>query len=111
MTIAIETLKEKIARIQQELAEVSAVLEEMAAPSSVVSGAPPQSQAVNPLAGLKFADTKALRPIIDKAFTEMGIDITQPAPTPEEVQQLILREGVKPEDNILSRGIIEAREE
>ena len=37
--------------------------------------------------------------------------VTQPAMTPQEVQELMLREGVRPEDNILSRGIIEAREE
>ena len=65
----------------------------------------------DPLAGVRFSDPKALLPLLDKAFAEMGIDVTQPAPTPEEVQQLMLREGVRPEDNILSRGIIEAREE
>ena len=65
---------------------------------------------LNPLAGLTFTDTRALLPLVDQAFAQMGIDVTQPSPTPEEVQQLMLREAVKPEDNIGSRAIIEARE-
>ena len=82
-----------------------------------LEGVPPYSHSApegfprDPLAGVRFSDPKALLPLLDKAFAEMGIDVTQPAPTPEEVQQLMLREGVKPEDNILSRAIIEAREE
>jgi len=102
MTATIEMLREKIAHIQRELAEVSAALDEMVVQPAALP---------NPLAGLKFADPKALLPILDKAFAEMGIDVTQPAMGPEEVQQLMLREGVKPEDNVLSRGIIEARGE
>ncbi len=103
MVATIEMLKEKIAHIRQELDEVSTALDEIAA-------AQPAAKP-NPLAGLKFTDTKALLPVVDEAFAKMGIDVTQPAPTPEEVQQLMLREGVKPEDNIFSRAIIEAREE
>ncbi len=73
---------------------------------AVQPAAPP-----NPLGGLTFADAKALLPILDKAFAEMGIDVIQPAMRHEDVQQLMLLEGIKPEDNILSRGIIEARGE
>lgn len=78
-----------------------------------LSAALPQQapEAADPLADLKFADTKTLRPVIDAAFTAMGIDITQPAPSAIAVQQLMLREGIKPEDNIFSGGIIEARKE
>jgi hypothetical protein len=103
-------LKQKIAHLQQELEEVSAALDELAvAPTGLE--AQPAAPRPDPLAGIWFSDPKALLPLLDKAFVEMGIDVTQPAPTPEEVQPLMLREGVKPEDNILSRGIIEAREE
>ncbi len=110
MAVTIEMLEEKIAQVQRELAEVSAALDELAGASD---GSGPESTVSqrDPLAGVRFSDPKALLPVLDKAFAEMGIDVTQPAPTPEEVQQLMLREGVRPEDNIGSRGIIEAREE
>jgi hypothetical protein len=83
------------------LEEVKAALEELE-PSPAPKGL---------RARLKTADVEALPPIIDRAFLEMDIDLSGPAPTPEEVQELMLREGVRPEDNIFSRAIIEAREE
>lgn len=115
-----EDLKAKIARIQQELSEVSAALDEMAAPTQNGAGSEPavtpEMAAAPPspaeiLAGLGFVSASELRPLIDKAFAEMGIDTTQPAMKPEEVQQLMLREGINPEDNLGSRAIIEMREE
>jgi hypothetical protein len=110
MTATIEMLKRKIAHVQQELTEVSAALDELAgAPTK--PGAILEAPARDPLAGIRFSDPKALLPLLDKAFAQMGIDVTQPALTPEEVQQLMLREGVRPEDNLGSRAIIEAREE
>jgi hypothetical protein len=116
MAATIEMLKKKIAHLQEELAEVSAALDELASsPPPASPATPPGTVSAagrpDPLAGVRFSDPKALLPLLDKAFAEMGIDVTQPAPTPEEVQQLMLREGVRPEDNILSRAIIEAREE
>jgi hypothetical protein len=110
MTPTIEMLKRKIAHVQQELAEMSAALDELAeAPAT--PGSEMAAPAPDPLAGVHFSDPKALLPLLDEAFAQMGIDVTQPALTAEEVQQLMLREGVRPEDNILSRAIIEAREE
>ena len=110
MAVTVEALREKIAHIQQELAEVSAALDEIATPPAPGGDVVPRSGA-EVLASLGFRSSRELQPLIDKAFAEMGIDITGPAPTPEEVQQLMLREGVKPEDNIGSRAIIEMREE
>jgi hypothetical protein len=110
MAATIEMLKKKIAHLQQELAEMSAALDELReAPTE--PGSAPEALPRDPLAGVRFSDPKALLPLLDEAFAKMGIDVSQPAPTPEEVQQLMLREGIRPEDNILSRGIIEAREE
>jgi hypothetical protein len=100
--ITIEILKEKVDYIQRELMEVRAALDTLAMPPVTTP---------NPLARLKFAETKVLLSIVDKAFKEIGIDVTKPAMTPEEVQQLMLQEGIKPEDNIFSRAIIESREE
>ena len=89
---------------------MSAALDELAE-AATQPGAVPEAPTRDPLAGIRFSDTKALLPLLDKVFAEMGIDVMQPALTPKEVQELMLREGVKPEDNILSRAIIEAREE
>jgi hypothetical protein len=110
MAATIEMLKQKIAHLQEGLAEVSAALDELGEVPTHSRSAP-EKVAQNPLAGIRFSDPKALLPLLDKAFAEMGIDVTQPALTPEEVQEMMLRDGVRPEDNIGSRAIIEAREE
>ena len=109
MPASIEMLKRKIARLRQGLDEVDAALDELA--GSLPAPGEPEAARPNPLAGLEFSDPKALLPVLDRAFAEMGIDVSGPAPTPEEVQQLMLQEGVKPEDNLGSRAIIEARDE
>jgi len=102
MTATIETLKEKIAHIRQELDEVSAALDEMAA-------AQPAAKP-NPLAGIKFADKEPLRKAFDELFARMGISHVKPIGA-EKLQEMMLKAGIKPEDNIFSRGIIEMREE
>jgi hypothetical protein len=109
MAVTIETLKEKVTRLQQDLAELSAALDELA--KAPAENGPPSSPTGTPLAGMKLSDPEALLSVLDKAFAEMGIDVSQPAPSAEEVQQLMLSEGIKPEDNIGSRAIIEARDE
>jgi hypothetical protein len=43
-------------------------------------------------------------------FKRMGIEHVQPIGT-EKLQELMRQDGIKPEDNIFSRGIIEMREE
>lgn len=102
MAAPIETLKEKIAHIRQELDEVDAVLDEIAA-------AQPAAKP-NPLAGIKFADKEPLRKAFAELVKQMGIENMKPIGA-EALQEMMLKEGVKPEDNILSRGIIEMREE
>ena len=112
MATSIEMLKAKLAHVQRELAEVSTELDELAAsPSPIESLTPPGQAGRIILKGPKFSDPRALLPLIDAAFVKMSIDITKPAMTPEEVQQFMLQEGVRPENNLISRGIIEAREE
>ncbi len=58
---------------------------------------------------VRFVDKQNLQPVVDHAFLEMGIQ-GEPVGA-ENVQALIAAGGVKPEDNILSQGIIEMREE
>ena len=54
-------------------------------------------------------DKEKLRPIIAKAFEEMGIR-GEPIGA-EKLQEMIAACGVKPEENAFSQGIIEMREE
>jgi hypothetical protein len=109
--LSIQMLKEKIARVQAELEEVSAALEELA--HVPVQGRPVAPPSPDELAtgGTKLTEPQTALAALDRVFGQMGIDVTQPGLTPEEVQELMLREGVRPEDLILSKGIIEAREE
>lgn len=55
------------------------------------------------------ADNEQLLPLIDKIFEEMGV-MGEPIGA-EKVQELIADCGVKPEDNLFSRGIIKMRED
>jgi len=52
----------------------------------------------------------ALSAAWDKAMRDMGIADVEPIPA-EELQQMMLVEGIRPEDNEFSRAIIQAREE
>jgi hypothetical protein len=110
--VSIQMLREKIARVQAELAEVSAALEELAQrPVDTPNAVPSRPEDRQPLAGAKFTDPQTALADLDRAFTQMGIDVSGPSLTPEEVQQFMLGEGIRSEDLILSKGIIEAREE
>jgi hypothetical protein len=112
MAVTIVELKAKLARVQQELAEVSAALDGLGnAPCTGPRIIDVTQLYKDPVVGHLYSDPETIRRLADEAFPKMGIDITKPALTPREVQELMLREGVRPEDNILSRGIIEAREE
>ena len=50
-----------------------------------------------------------LRAQMAKVLEEMGIK-GEPVP-PEKLREMMMRDGVRPEDNLFSRGIIEMREE
>lgn len=56
-------------------------------------------------------DRSALLAVFDAAFDEMGVDWSEPTISAEALQTLMLEEGVRLEDNILSSGIVAAREE
>jgi hypothetical protein len=65
--------------------------------------------AADRLRTVHFVDKEKLRPTVDNAFAAMGVR-GEPIGA-EKVQEMIAACGVKPEDNILSRGIIDMREE
>ena len=54
------------------------------------------------------AQNERLRPSIEKALGKPDPDAE--IPTVEKIQKLLLEDGIKPEDNLGSRAIIEERE-
>ena len=68
----------------------------------------PEERAVARLEHVKLKNEK-LAPLIDEAFKKMGI--TGEPIGAEKLQEMLAAEGVKPEENSFSRGIIEMREE
>jgi len=59
---------------------------------------------------LLLADKTLLRRIVAEQGVEMGLEY-DPAITPADSRRLILEDGVKPEDNLFSCGIVQTREE
>ena len=57
-----------------------------------------------------FGDKSLLRQIVAQQSARMGLEY-DPAITPADSQRMILYEGVRPEDNLFSCGIVQAREE
>jgi hypothetical protein len=59
---------------------------------------------------LLIADKRALRRILEEADKLTGF-VLDPMATPEKLHEMMLADGVRPEDNIGSREIIRMREE
>ena len=57
-----------------------------------------------------FADKQELQEIVARQFDEMGWEY-DPAATAEDSYRAMLADGIRPEDNFLSRAIVAAREE
>jgi hypothetical protein len=57
-----------------------------------------------------FIDKEEVRRIVEETNRKMGI-VPDPTMTPQKVRQMMLDLGIRPEDNLGSRGVIEAREE
>jgi hypothetical protein len=100
--VTLESLKEKIVQIEQALAEVRLSLEQLAVT--------PEHPSKNdwPTA-LQLVDRTGWKAWFDAWFHQ--IDITAQPIGAEALQEMMLQEGVRPEDNLLSRGIIAMREE
>ncbi len=57
-----------------------------------------------------FADKKMVQRMVAEQNALMGF-VKDPTATAEKAQEMMLADGIRPEDNIFSRGIIEARED
>ena len=104
MTTTIEKLLVKTERIEQELAEVKQALKKLRPTKSLT----PEERAAARLERVRSKNEK-LTPLIDKVFGKVGI--TGEPIGAKKVQEMLAAEGVKPEENSFSRGIIKMREE
>ena len=98
LIIKIEQLEWELAEVKKELEKLQPFFTKSLTPEERAAA---QSARVN-------AQNERLRPSIEKALgkPESGTEI----PTAEEIQRLLLEDGIKPDDNLGSRAIIEERE-
>lgn len=105
MATNIDKLRERIERLERELAKLRPELERLSLSSS-------KPLTISEWQSARMARIRAanvpLRPLIDKVFEEMGI-VGKPIGA-EKVQELIAACGVMPEENLFSRGILQMRE-
>ncbi len=95
----------KIDQLEWDLAELKKELEKLQAPA--MKSLTPEERLAAYSARTR-AQNQRLRPLIEKALGKS--DSNAETLTAEELQQLLLKEGINPEDNIGSRAIIEERE-
>ena len=95
----------KIDQLEWDLAEVKKELEKLQAP--FMKSLTPEERQVARSARVR-AQNERLRPSIEKALGKP--DPNAEIPTAEELQKLLLADGIKPEENLGSRAIIEERE-
>ena len=98
LIIKVEQLEWNLAEVKKELVKLQA--------SEMKSLTPAERKSVR-LARVQ-AQRERLRPSIEKVIGKPDSDVE--TLTAEELQQLLLEEGVNPKDNIGSRAIIEERE-
>jgi hypothetical protein len=55
-----------------------------------------------------FSDKEALRPLMDEIDRKAGI-VFDPTMTGKRAREILAAQGIRPEDNLLSRDIIRAR--
>lgn len=57
-----------------------------------------------------FLDKREVQRLVDEQYKIMGIE-DDPTATPQRAQEMTAGLGIKPEENLISSGIIAAREE
>jgi hypothetical protein len=101
MTATLEELQQRVEKLEQELATLRALylppLDET-----------PAQHGARLLAQARF-EAPRLQALAAKVLEEMGIR-GEPVP-PEELRRMMAEAGIKPEENLFSRGIVEMREE
>ena len=95
----------KIEQLEWDLAQVKKELGELQVP--LMKALTPEEFQAARLARVR-AQNERLRLLIEKAIGKPDPDAK--IPSADELQQLLLEEGIKPEDNLGSRAIVEERE-
>ena len=95
----------KIDQLEWDLAEVKKELEELQAP--LMKSLTPEERKAARSARVR-AENQRLRPLFEKVLGKH--DPNAETLTAEELQRLLLEDGINPEDNLGSRAIIEERE-
>lgn len=103
MATTLEALEQRVAELEQQIVE----LRERASGSN---GQPPPSGFLQHMLAKAAAERPMLIELSKKVLAEMGIPEMEPIPI-EELHALMLKEGIKPEECLFSRGIREMREE
>jgi hypothetical protein len=101
MTATLDELEHRLARLEEEMAEMRRLVRMPAAEQAETGALRLLEQARRDKPRLQAAWAKALE--------QMGI-AGEPVP-PERLRQMMAEAGVKPEENLFSRGIEEMREE
>ena len=100
-----DDIQDVISKVDEELAEVKEELIKLQA--SAMKSMTPEDRAAARSARVK-AQNERLHSLVKTSLVKS--ETPDEIPTAEELQQLLLEEGVKPEDNLGSRAIIEERE-
>ena len=98
---SLESLQVRIARIEQELLEIRRELAQFVE----ATAAPKAGWRQN----FQWADWVSWQAWLESWFEDMNLT-TAPI-GPEKLQAMMRQEGIRPEDNLLSRGIVAMREE
>ena len=97
-----EQLERRVVKLEQEVARLAQRLQHSPVPAVSTN---------EPSLLVRAAREKpALQALAAKVFAEMGIATTAPV-SPEELRRRMQAEGIRPEENLFSRGVQEMRKE
>lgn len=101
MTTTVEQLEQRLVAVEEEVRQLRQPLEPSPLETSAERGARLWAQARR--------EKPRLKAIMAKVLEQMGI-AGEPVP-PQQLRAMMAASGIKPEDNLFSRGILEMREE
>jgi hypothetical protein len=106
MAATLEELRRNLIDTQAQLAEVTEAVAELEVQPRDGAASPARGWPASP----DWADKAPLRETFAEIMRQAGIEHVQPI-SAEELQEQMLKRGIKPEDRLFSRGIIEMRVE
>ena len=112
--VTLDDVRHRLRRIEGAVAELTAMLDELETTPAYGIG-PPLISSSAPCAGSRLppyppSERAALREAVRTALRSMELPDIEPMDA-EQIQASLRERGIAPEDNILSRGIVEMREE